>query len=278
MPFVTLKNKYVMITGAASGIGLECARSFARRGANLVLTDVNISALTHAQREIAAMGVSCIALPCDIANEAAVQIMAQDTLSRIPSLHVLVNNAGIGYLGDFMGTDAATWRRLLDINVMGMVHMIQAFLPHMRAMGGPRSIVNIASTAGFAPPPGLSAYAASKFAAVGLSEVLAMELHHTPIDVVIVAPGIINTAIVRDPRGVSATVSDARVQRIQNYYQAKGCTPDVVAEDIVEGVLRGKPIVETGPLARLSCLLIRLSRSLARRLTVTSARQIGFIE
>src|SRR5512134_1099272 len=189
------RGRKVLITGAASGIGLECARSFARQGADLVVSDLNAAALESVQREIADMGVECLALACDVSDVASVAALAAATDSAIGPLDVLVNNAGIAYLGSFQETPVAWWRRTLDVNVLGIVHCIQAFLPAMRAAGGERKIVNVASLAGVAPAPNMSAYAASKHAVIGLSEVLALELHDSPISVLIVCPGIINTPL-----------------------------------------------------------------------------------
>ena len=166
----TLQGKRVLVTGAASGIGLESARSFARRGANLVISDINATALEGLRREVAGMGVACLAQACDVTSEESVAALAAAVHAEGP-LDVLVNNAGIAYLGCFEEMRPAWWRRTFDVNVMGVVHCIQAFLPAMRAAGGERKIVNVASLAGVAPAPNMSAYAASKHAVIGLSEV-----------------------------------------------------------------------------------------------------------
>ena len=176
----TLQGKRVLITGAASGIGLECARAFARRGANLVISDINATALDGLRREIAGMGVG-LPRPALRRDQRGVGGRARGRgPAPIGPLDVLVNNAGIAYLGSFEEMKLAWWRRTFDVNVLGIVHCIQAFLPAMRAAGGERKIVNVASLAGVAPAPNMSAYAASKHAVIGLSEVLALELHDSP--------------------------------------------------------------------------------------------------
>jgi short-subunit dehydrogenase len=189
---------------------------------------------------------------------------------------VLVNNAGVAYLGGFQETPIAQWRRILDINVMGIVHCVRAFLPAMRAAGGARKIVNIASLAGFAPAPNMSAYAASKHAVVGLSEVLALELHDTDISVLIVCPGIINTAIVH-VSPTSTSISEAQKAKLQRYYETDGCHPSVVAEDIVRAVERDAIVLPTGPMAGVGYRLMRLSRRLARKLTISGATKSGYL-
>ena len=272
----TLAGKQVLVTGAASGIGLECARAFARRGANLVISDINSAALEKVRAEIAATGVQCFAQTCDVAREESVADFARHVQAAVGPIDVLVNNAGVAFLGGFEETPLSEWRRIIDINVIGIVHCIRAFLPAMRAAGGPRKIVNVASLAGFAPAPNMSAYAASKHAVVGLSEVLAMELHATEISVLVVCPGIINTAIVN----VSPTapgMSAAQIRKLQKYYVDEGCHPSVVAVDVVRSVEKDDRFLFTGPSARLGHYAMRISRRLARRLTIAAARRSGYL-
>jgi NAD(P)-dependent dehydrogenase (short-subunit alcohol dehydrogenase family) len=271
-----LKGKRILVTGAASGIGLECARSFARRGASLVISDVNSEALEKARAGIAALGAECFAHPCDVSREESVREFAAAVQRTAGAVDVLVNNAGVAFLGSFEETPLEEWRRIHDINVLGIVHCIRAFLPAMRAAGGPRKIVNVASTAGFAPMPNMAAYAASKHAVVGLSEVLAMELHGTGISVLVVCPGIINTAIVH-VSPTSTSIGPAQKERLQRYYATDGCTPDVVAEDIVQSVEKDDAFLFTGPLAKLGYAGMRISRRLARRLAIATARKSGYL-
>ena len=271
-----LKDRQVLVTGAASGIGLECALAFAKRGANLVISDVNEAALEQARAQVASLGVQCQAHVCDVASDASVAAFAAAVHDSVGPLDVLVNNAGVAFLGGFEETPLAEWQRIYDINVLGIVRCTNAFLPAMRQAGGERKIVNVASAAGFTPLPNMSAYAASKHAVVGLSEVLAMELHPTEVSVLVVCPGIINTAIVH----VSATapgISEAQIGRIQKYYADEGCHPSVVAEDIVRAVERDEGILFTGPGARAGYTAMRVSRGLARRFVLDAARKSGYL-
>ena len=271
-----LKGKRILVTGAASGIGLECARSFARRGAHLVISDVNVAALEKARAGIVALGAECLAHPCDVSREESVREFAAAVHGAVGAIDVLVNNAGVAFLGSFEETPLEEWRRIYDINVLGIVHCIRAFLPAMQSAGGERKIVNVASTAGFAPMPNMAAYAASKHAVVGLSEVLAMELHGTPVSMLVVCPGIINTAIVH-VSPTSTSIGPAQKERLQRYYATDGCTPDVVAEDIVRSVEKDDAFLFTGPLAKLGYAGMRISRRLARRLAISTARKSGYL-
>lgn len=276
MARMELKDKVVVITGAGSGIGQECARSFARRGARLALMDYNAGALDRIAAELANAGAEVTTQACDVGEEAAVLAAARAIEAEMGPADVLVNNAGIGYLGAFLDTDDAAWRRVLDVNVMGVVHGVRAFLPGMRAAGGKRTIVNVASTAGFSPTMAMCAYAASKHAVVGLSEVLSMELADTQISVLIVAPGIINTNIVKSNANVAPSISDAQLERLQTYYREKGCLPDVVAEGIVRAVQARKHLLAIGPSAKLATTLMRISRRLTRSVVISLSRKIGF--
>ena len=222
------------------------------------------------------MGVQCFAQTCDVSQDESVATFAAAVREAVGPIDILINNAGVAYLGGFEETPLSEWRRIYDINVMGIVHCTRAFLPAMRKAGGARKIVNVASLAGFAPAPNMSAYAASKHAVVGLSEVLAMELHDTDISVLVVCPGIINTAIVH----VSPTASGmgaAQIRKLQKYYADEGCHPSVVAEDIVRSVERDDSLLFTGPSAKLGYNAMRVSRGLARRLTIAVARKSGYL-
>ena len=273
----TLKGKQVLVTGAAAGIGLECARSFARQGANLVISDVNATALDGVAREIAGTGVSCFAQACDVSSEASVAALAAAAWSAVGPVDVLVNNAGVAFLGSFEETPIKQWRRILDVNVLGIVHCIQAFLPAMRAAGGERKIVNVSSLAGVAPAPNMSAYAASKHAVIGLSEVLALELHDTPISVLVVCPGIINTNIVNVPATTAPGFGGSQLQKLQRYYVENGCLPNVVADGIVRSVLNGDAHLYVGPMAKPASLLARVSRRLTRKVTLRDSRKSGYL-
>lgn len=272
-----LKDKLVLVTGAATGIGLETARAFARMGARIVLSDIDAPRLREARETIASAGADCVAYPADVACEASMKALAEAVLRTHGAPDVLVNNAGIGYLGNFWRSPLDGWRRVLDINVMGVVHGCWFFLPAMIAAGGARRVVNLASLAGIAPAPNMSAYAASKHAVIGLSDTLAMELDATAVGVTTVCPGIIDTAIVQQRGNVSAAVSDGQLARLQAYYRAHGATPAVVAAAIVDGVRAGRSLVLVGPWARPMYHIKRLSRGLTRRLTLSAARKSGYL-
>lgn len=273
----SLHGKTALVTGAASGIGLECARALARQGAHVVISDRNAAPLVELEREIRAMGVRCISIACDVADVDSVAALAAATHAAVGPLDVLVNNAGIAYLGSFEETRIDWWRRTLDINVLGIVHCIQAFLPAMKAAGGGRKIVNVASLAGVAPAPNMSAYAASKHAVIGLSETLALELHDSPVSVLVVCPGIINTNIVKTSGMTAPGITQAQMLKLQGFYIEHGCLPDVVAADVVRSILKDDLYCFTGPAAKPASMLARISRRLTRKVTIRDAKRSGYL-
>ncbi|MGH6624039.1 MAG: SDR family NAD(P)-dependent oxidoreductase, partial [Burkholderiaceae bacterium] len=234
MKFPDLKGKWVVVTGAGGGIGRSTALAFARRGANVVLSDISAQALSAVEAEVRALGVSTHVATVDVSNEAAMREFADAVHQKVGAVDVVVNNAGIGYIGPMFDSPLESWKRVLDINVMGVVHGCCFFGPRMKAAAGPRRIVNVASLAGIAPAPNMSAYAATKHAVMGLSDVLAMELDGTNVGVTTVCPGIINTAITSHRGNIAASITDAQLAQLQAYYKANGVSPDVVAEAIVD--------------------------------------------
>jgi NAD(P)-dependent dehydrogenase (short-subunit alcohol dehydrogenase family) len=277
MAIVDLKGKQVLVTGAAAGIGRATALAFAKRGANLVISDLNPARLADAKKEIEAIGVACLGRSVNVADEGAMRAFADEVRASVGALDVLVNNAGIGYLGPFLQSPLDSWKRTLDVNVMGVVHGCYFFVPPMVAAGGARRVVNVASIAGIAPAPNMSAYAASKHAIMGLCDVLAMELDGSGVGVTAVCPGIINTEITANDANVSAAISAHQIAKLRAFYKANGISPGIVAEAIVEAVERGRELVLVGPWARPMHHLKRLSRRLTRHLMLTDARKSGYI-
>ncbi|MCC6193512.1 MAG: SDR family NAD(P)-dependent oxidoreductase [Burkholderiales bacterium] len=276
MKLENLRGKLVLVTGAGAGIGQAIAVAFARAGARLVLTDLDGARLTAVASELEAMGGRPVVRAANVADAAAMDALAAAVHAEAGALDVLVNNAGIAYLGPFVETPIDAWRRVLDVNVLGVVNGCRVFLPRMIAAGGSRRVVNVASAAAFAPALNMSAYAASKYAVMGLSDVLAMELAGTGVGVTSVCPGIIDTAITKNRANVAASISDAQLAKIQGYYQTKGVAADVVAREVVRGVQDGRDLVLVGPKARPSYHAKRISRALTSRLSAKDSKVIGF--
>jgi NAD(P)-dependent dehydrogenase (short-subunit alcohol dehydrogenase family) len=279
MSISNFKNKQVLITGGAAGIGYETALAFARCGAHVMLVDLNPSGLEKAAAEIAKLGVECRTWVVNVSDEAAMTGLANEVTSAIGVPDVLVNNAGIGFLGPFVETPMSAWRRVMDVNLMGVVHGCALFVPRMLEAGGPRCVVNVASAAALGPVGGLSAYTASKHAVVGFSETLAIELAGTQVGLTVVCPGLINTAIVRIGADNSTpSVKQAQADRIVRYYEEHGCHPKVVAGQIVAAVQAGKGLITPGPTATMAHYARKLlPRNLLLKLSADAARKVGYL-
>ncbi|CAG9184446.1 putative oxidoreductase EphD [Cupriavidus laharis] len=241
MAIKNLKSKRVLVTGAASGIGLEIALSFARRAAQLIIIDINAGALENAQQELRKLGGQCHTYVADVSDPIIMKELAERVQVEHGPLDVLVNNAGVAFLGSFQCTPIQQWHRTLNINVMGAVHGCQFFLPYMLEAGGARHIVNVASAAGLAPTLNMSAYSASKHAVMGMSDSLSLELMGTRISVSVVCPGIINTPITQvSPSGVGSNIRPDQVTKLGEYYRKNGAHPSVVGEAVVKAVRSGR--------------------------------------
>lgn len=279
MAVSSLKGKHVLVTGGAAGIGLETALAFARHGASILVTDLNAAALENVSAAVRRLDVECRTFVVDVGDEAAMQRLADEVTRAVGALDVLVNNAGIGFLGPFVSTPMSAWRGVMDINLMGVVYGCAFFLPKMLEAGGNRHVVNVASAAGIGPVGGLSAYVASKHAVVGLSDTMVVELAHSNIGVTLVCPGIINTAIVQMGPGKSTEgVTPEQVDGIVRHYKARGCHPRVVADEIVDAVRTGKSLITPGPTASTSHYARKLlPRELFLKLSADGARKIGYL-
>ncbi|PXX54677.1 Short-chain dehydrogenase [Pseudomonas sp. LAMO17WK12:I10] len=277
MAIPELKNKKVLVTGAASGIGRAAAFAFAKRGAHIIAMDVNPQALKQLQVDIVAVGGICMIHQLDVSNDDDMKAFAEHPYMKLHPIDVLINNAGIGYLGQFLQSDLSHWRRVMDINLMGVVHGCYHFIPQMIQAGGVRHVLNVASAAGIYPSPTMGAYAASKHAVFGFSEVLKMELDDSNVRITTVCPGIINTAITQSAGNISPSITDEQLERLQAYYKAKGCEPELVAEAMVRAVQKGQDLVLIGPFAKLIFHLKRLSLGLMRRVMLSAARKLGYL-
>jgi short-subunit dehydrogenase len=213
----------------------------------------------------------------DVCDETAWETLAAGIVAEVGVPDIVVNNAGIGFIGSFMETDTAAWRKTLDVNLLGVVYGSKVFLTAMLARGS-GCIVNVASAASRVPLPNMAAYAASKSAVEGLSDVLALDLADTPLRVVCVYPGVINTAIVTHGNRMLRGITDRQAQRLQAHYAARGAHPREVAKDVLRALVAGRVSVFTGPGAKLADRLARLlPKRLLRKATLQSARKMGYL-
>ena len=191
-----LSGKTAIITGGASGIGLGIARAFAREGMNLMLADVVSDRLDTARRELEQLGAKVTAVVADVADPASVAAAGRAAEQAFGNLHVAVNNAGVPMHGKpIEQVSVEEWRRVLGVNVMGVINGIRTFVPMIRRHGEGGHVVNTASISGFFIRKGRNqgAYSMSKYAVVALSEALEQETEDADIGVSVLCPGPVRT-------------------------------------------------------------------------------------
>lgn len=188
-------GKTAFVTGGASGIGFALGRAFAEAGMNVMLADIEADALAGAVKSLHHFGPAVRSVSCDVADPLSVERAAKASYEAFGNVHVVCNNAGVAAGGGIDNISLDNWRWVLDVNLMGVLHGIRTFLPHIRAHGEGGHIVNTASMAGMQSGLGFSPYAASKFAVVAMSEGLAMRLRPLGIGVSVLCPGFVRTRI-----------------------------------------------------------------------------------
>ncbi|MCH2045491.1 MAG: SDR family oxidoreductase [Saprospiraceae bacterium] len=202
------EGKYVLITGAAQGIGFHTAMQFAKAGANLILADINKEKLEAATEQLSNLSIDVLMYEVNVADKDEVQGMAKDIIEKIGRLDILINNAGVGYHGEMEDMTLSEWKRLIDVNLWGPLYHIYAFLPLMKKQGFGQ-IVNISSGQSFFRLPTWGAYASVKLALGVISEVLHYELKSYNIRLTTVYPYMVNTGFYNDVKtqGIGARLS-----------------------------------------------------------------------
>lgn len=236
------ENKTVFITGGASGIGLALARAFGKRGANIMIADINEANLETAKRELADAGANVESVVCDVVDAGSVKAAADATLKAFGKVHVVFNNAGVGLGGTTGQIKLEDWRWLVDINLMGVVYGVEIFTPILLAQKEGGYMINTASMAGHATAPNMGPYNATKFAVVGYSESLHQELQPLGIDVGVLCPTWVQSNIYNAAKGrpsydaaTDDSAADPRFQMIKNVVE-NGLSPDTLAELVIKSM------------------------------------------
>ena len=189
-----LDGRVAAVTGASSGIGEATALALARAGAAVALGARRADRIEAVAKQIEDEGGRAVAIEVDVADEAAARSFIEQTRDQLGGLHSLVNNAGVMLLGPVEGADLDEWRRMIDVNVLGLLYCTHAALPIMREAGG-GDIVNVSSVAGRKAAAGAAVYNFTKFGVTGFSEALRQEAMHSNVRVICVEPGYVETEL-----------------------------------------------------------------------------------
>jgi NAD(P)-dependent dehydrogenase (short-subunit alcohol dehydrogenase family) len=252
-----LAGKTAFVTGGASGIGLALGRAFAEAGMKVMLADIETEALADAVKSLHNVGPEVRGVACDVTDPVSVEDAAKASYQAFGNVHVVCNNAGVAGSGGIDNISIESWRWVLDVNLMGVLHGIRTFLPHIRAHGEGGHIVNTASMAGMDSGLGFSSYVASKFAVVGMSEGLATQLKPLGIGVSVLCPGYVRTRIGESGRNRPkrygpalapdpASPAGALVAQIAERLKA-GLDPSEVAAQVLAAVRADEFYVFTHP-------------------------------
>ncbi len=239
-------GRQVLVTGAASGIGRATAVLGAERGARLHLLDVDGAGLDATVASIgASAGTVLTSRVVDVTDVEAVMAYAVDVTTEHGSLDVVMNVAGISRWGTISGLENDDWRALVEVNLMGPVHVLEAFVPPMVEAGRGGHVVNVSSAAGVIGMPWHAAYSASKFGLRGVSEVLRFDLARHGIGVSLVCPGGVDTGLTETIRIAGVDSTSRAFRRAQAGFRRRAVSPESAAESILRGVERDRYWVYT---------------------------------
>ena len=243
-----LSGKVVVVTGGASGIGLAMATRFHAAGAKVVLGDIEPEALTAA---VAGLGDGAAGTPCDVTSPESMAALRTFALDRFGAVHVACLNAGVAASGTLLETSVESWQWMLDVNVLGVVHGIHAFVPGLVEQGEGH-VVCTASASGLISAPALGAYGATKHAVVGLAAVLRDELAGSGVGVSVVCPGVVRTRIFESHRNRPAalegpTHTDEAIAGVYLQAAESAPGPELVADAVHDAVLADRLFVLPSP-------------------------------
>ena len=254
----SLQDRHVFVTGAASGIGRATALQAAREGAIVHLSDRNPEPLAETAELIAGTGGRVgLVEACDVSDHPAVAALARRLTEEYGAMDVVANVAGISTWGTVRSLEPEQWRALVEVNLMGPIHVIEELLPPMIDRGRGGHLVNVSSAAGIIGMPWHAAYSASKFGLRGVSEVLRFDLRRHRIGVSLVCPGGVDTGLTDTIVIAGVDTASPAFQRARAHFKRRAVTPEQAAAALWRGVRRNRYWVYTSPDIRLAHLLQR---------------------
>ncbi|MGW0364999.1 SDR family oxidoreductase [Streptomyces sp. NPDC002990] len=268
-------GQLVLVTGAASGIGRATAFAFAEAGARVVAVDRDAEGAARTADMARLIGAAdAWGEYVDVSDEQAMEKLAAKVAAEYGIVDVLVNNAGIGLSGAFLDTTADDWKKVLDVNLWGVIHGCRVFGQQMAERGQGGHIVNTASAAAYLPSKTLPAYSTSKAAVLMLSQCLRAELASKSIGVSAICPGIVNTNITATSRfaGVDAAEEKRRQASSSRLYGLRNFPPEKVADAILRAVVRNEAVVPVTPESKGALWMSRFAPRTLRALAKLEPR------
>ncbi len=253
-------TKVCIVTGGASGLGRELAKQLAASGANVVLADINEAAAEEVAVDIARNGGSATAIHVDVTDAKSVQALVERTVAVFRRIDYLFNNAGDAIGGEIRDLSLEAWRRVIEINLFGVIHGVHFAYPIMIRQGAGH-IVNTSSVFGMAPTPLNSPYVASKFAVFGISHALAAEARAFGVDVSVICPGYLKTAMIDHMNAVNADTKDVVAQ-----IPVKLVPVQRAAQIVLAGVARKQAVIAFPPYVSILVFIHRFLPGLFMRL------------
>ena len=250
-----LEGRVAAITGSGSGIGAALAVACAEAGMDIALADVEAEKVEGVAAQVRERGRRAIAAGVDVRSGEALDAFAARTFAELGGCHLLCNNAGVLALGLVHQRSVADLEWVLGVNLWGAIHGVRAFVPRMIEQGGPGHVVNTASIAGLVPAPANGVYTTSKYAVVGFTECLRLDLEPHGIGVSVLCPGPVKTGILKSERNRPADLGTSKLSREDLTAVMKGgdaansifIEPAQAARAVLDAVRRNEPYVITHP-------------------------------